>query len=168
MMMMLSNSRVLVNNGTTKISSVKAKKSTAKVWTISSSFFLFVSVVIRLYINGFYVKEIYKMLRIISLSLCSLLWWCESKNNELRREEVCACWKRTVCSLSLSLSFVKVVWLLLSSSLSRVFHLFIIVILPSARLLGKEINRKTKTSVSFFLFRVLVVTLNFSDETLSN
>ena len=130
MMMMLSNSRVLVNNGTTKISSVKAKKSTAKVWTISSSFFLFVSLVIRLYINGFYIKEIYKMLRIISLSLCSLLWWYESKNNEWRREEACEkCWERTARSLSLSLSFVKVLWLLLSSSLSRVFHLFIIVIL---------------------------------------
>ena len=67
-------------------------------------------------------------------------------------------------SLSLS-SFVKV--RLASSdllSLSRVFHLFIIVILPSACSLGKEINRKTKTSVSFFLFRVLVVTLNFSDD----
>ena len=77
--------------------------------------------------------------------------------------------EREPFALSLSLSFVKVVWLLLSSSLSRVFHLFIIVILPRACLLGKEINRKTKTSVSF-LFRVLVVTLNFSDldETLSN
>ena len=85
-------------------------------------------------------------------------------------EKKCVNAEREPFALSLSLSFVKVVWLLLSSSLSRVFHLFIIVILPRACLLGKEINRKTKTSVSFFLFRVLVVTLNFSDddETLSN
>ena len=101
-MMMLSNSRALVNNGATKISSV-AKKNAAKVWTISSSFFLFVSVVLRVF-NGFlYRKEIYKMLRIISLSFCALLWWCESKNNELLREEVCECRERTVRSLSLSL-----------------------------------------------------------------
>ena len=108
------------------------------------------------------------MLRIISLSFCSL-FFDDVRARITSSEKKCVNAEREPFALSLSLSFVTVVWLLLSSSLSsRVFHLFIIVILPRACSLGKEINRKTKTSVSFFLFRVLVVALNFSDETLSN
>ena len=66
-----------------------------------------------------------------------------------RREEVLK------FALSLLFSVVKVVWLLLSSSLSRVFIIIIIIIIIPACLGKRSIGKPSSVSL---LFRVLFVT----------
>ena len=168
MMMMLSNSRVLVNNGTT-VSSV-AKKSTTKVLlTLSSSFSFFVSLLSFVYSTAFiyYWYIVKELLWIISLSFLTEDDISKSKRRTSEEREFALFQRHHNTLLFSPVKAVKgVVW---RKDLHRVFHqcLFNIINNIINPLAWERDQSENQDSVSF-LFRVLFVTLNFSDETLSN